>query len=194
MENCVCHLPVVQDGKLIGVVSAETVVASSDKTTPVMDYKDDLIHAYVTKDQHLLEVLRVMADHNLTAVPVVDDDAQTYIGTVPCISILKHLAGAYNFSAEGGIIMLNVGIKDYVLAEIAGIVESNNAKILSLYTHINADESRLLVTIKLNTPDLKTILATFYRYDYDVVIYVGHDYTQDEIKERYDLLMRFMNI
>ena len=43
---------------------------------------------------------------------------------------------------------------DYSLTEIASIVESNNAKILSSYIISNPDSKKIEVTLKINKQDI----------------------------------------
>ena len=86
-------------------------------------------------------------------------------------------------------------VKDYSLSQIAQIVESNNARILYSYILTIPETSNVEIIIKLNTVDLTSILETFSRYSYNVVHYFNAtDDAQRLIDERYDLLMKYLNI
>jgi predicted transcriptional regulator len=95
---------------------------------------------------------------------------------------------------EGGIITLSVPIKDFQLSEIARIVESNNAMILAYYSHIDQAAESIDVTLKLNTNELSAIIAAFERYEYDVDgVYNDEKYDED-VKDRYDALMKYLDV
>jgi hypothetical protein len=73
--------------------------------------------------------------------------------------------------AENSLIIIEVPAKDYTLTEIARIIESNNAHVLSLSVLPMADGSSLLISIKLDISDLTPVLRSFERFDYKVVYY-----------------------
>ena len=54
--------------------------------------------------------------------------------------------------------------------------------------------SRIEVTIKVNTLDLTYILATFERYNYEITQVFHHAEQIDQLKDRYDSFMKYMNI
>ena len=73
--------------------------------------------------------------------------------------------------AENSLIIIEVPAKDYTLTEIARIIESNNAHVLSLSVLPLADGSSLLISLKLDISDLTPVLRSFERFDYKVVYY-----------------------
>ncbi len=100
-----------------------------------------------------------------------------------------------NENLPGGLIVLETGVNDYMLSEIARIVESNNARIFSLKVNSIPGSSHLEITIHLDRPDIAAILQAFYRYNY----FVRYSWSPAEneridLKERYDALMNYLNI
>ena len=98
----------------------------------------------------------------------------------PDISILQPVD-------TSGQVVLKVGNRDFVLSEIARIVENENARIIHLTTDFQADDSAL-VTLKLNTENLMPILKSFERYEYNVHSYfmpdvAGYDRTDTRLSE-----------
>ena len=83
---------------------------------------------------------------------------------------------------------------DYSLAEIAQIVESNDSKILSSYITSSLDSTLMEVTLKLNTKNLGGVLQTFNRYDYTVSASYSEDRFKEDVKVKYDALMKYLNI
>jgi hypothetical protein len=94
----------------------------------------------------------------------------------------------------GGVIVLEMSQNDYDLSEIARIVESNDAKVLSLFISTHVDSTRLEVVLKLNRTDLGGVLQTFDRYGYFVKASFGDEEDHDDLKENYDSLMNYLNL
>jgi hypothetical protein len=80
------------------------------------------------------------------------------------------------------------------LSEIARIVESNDAKILSSYISSHIDSTKLEVTIKINRTDLSAIIQTFNRYNYTIKASFHQSEYVDDLKDRFDSFMSFLNI
>ena len=100
-----------------------------------------------------------------------------------------------SISEPGGVIILELNQKtDYVLSDIARMVESNDAHILSLYFNVDPDTGKHAVTIKVDTTEVKHIVATFERYEYQVRAYFRESDLGDIMKDRYDSLMNYLNI
>jgi hypothetical protein len=88
-----------------------------------------------------------------------------------------------------------VNEKDYLLTEIAGIVESNDAKILSLYITSHPESTRLEITLKVNRIDIGAILQTLYRYNYTVkASWSKTDSFSEGMQDRFDSLMNYLKI
>jgi hypothetical protein len=83
---------------------------------------------------------------------------------------------------------------DYSLQAIARIVEGNGGKVLSVYTHTLPDSTRVEVTLKINREDISDILQSFERYEYFVKSTYQGSRFHDDLRGRYDELMRFINL
>ncbi|GHT34153.1 MAG: hypothetical protein LBN27_09795 [Prevotellaceae bacterium] len=95
---------------------------------------------------------------------------------------------------EGGEVVLKVGSHDFVLSEIARIIESENARVISLSTNFQSDGSAL-VTLKINTENLNTILKSLERYGYDIFSYVMHNAAEyDDTDRRFSEFLRYLEV
>ena len=93
------------------------------------------------------------------------------------------------------VIQLEMGAYDYSLSEIARIVEEDDAKILALTVDpIEEDPGRIMVTILVNKADCSAILQSFYRYNYNVVNTFSTPDEDNDLRDRYSLLMRYLNV
>ncbi|HSN50541.1 MAG TPA: hypothetical protein VLR52_04860, partial [Bacteroidales bacterium] len=78
--------------------------------------------------------------------------------------------------------------------EISQIVESNDAKVLSMYISSNPDSTQLEVILKLNRIDISSVMQTFIRYGYTIQAFYPEDEPSEGMKDRYDALMNYLNI
>ncbi len=78
------------------------------------------------------------------------------------------------------------------ITQIAQIVESNNARILSSYIMSSPDSTKLEVTLKINQIELGSIIRTFERYDYVIKASFQRSEVDDDIQTRYESLMKFL--
>ena len=76
------------------------------------------------------------------------DDNNKYLGVITHRKLLYTIAKTATIQSVGGVIILEIEEIDYSLTEIASIVESNNAKILSSYIISNPDSKKIEVTLK----------------------------------------------
>ncbi len=84
---------------------------------------------------------------------------------------------------------------DYSLAEVAQIVEYNEAKVLSCYVTCNPDSNKVEITLKVNVARIEPILDTFIRYRYVIknTFVSGEDFNE-ELKDRYGQLLRYLEM
>ena len=71
------------------------------------------------------------------------------------------------------------------------LVETNNAQIIQLNTHFDDATGALIITIKINREEAGAIIATFQRYNYQVLHYFGNTPLNDDIEEHYHHLMNY---
>ena len=192
-EFAVHQLPVVKDGKLLNLISMEDVINANDFQLPLSEYRNSFVHPFVYEHTHLLEVIKLGNKLKIGVVPVLDEE-ENYVGLVSSEDILGALSSFSSLTDEGSIIELEVPLKDFSLTEIARIVEGNEIQILSCYTNIRQDVAKVDVTLKLNKADLSVLVAAFERYEYQVKgVYQETGYTED-LKDRYDSFMRYLNV
>ena len=95
----------------------------------------------------------------------------------------------------GAIIVLELTERDYSLSQIAQIIESNDVKVISLNVASLAGSPMLEITIKLNSSEISSVIRTFERYNIPVKTWKTSSDSIDRFyQERYDLLMKYINI
>lgn len=191
-EFYIRHLPIVNNKQLLGLISEDDIL-NFDVEEPIGSYSLSLSRPYVNNKDHIFEVMRLMAELQLTVIPVVNDEGD-YVGLVTLEDVLQYFAKTASFSEPGSVIVLEMSRRDYSLAEIARIVESESALILSLFITSHIDTTRIDVTVKINRQNVGAIIATFDRFDYQVKATFNEAEYVDSLKERYDALMSFLKV
>jgi len=190
----VSHLPVVNNEEFLGLVSEDDIYDLNNPEEPIGNHYLSLFRPFVYGHQHLYEVLEVSSRLRLTVVPVIDEKKR-YKGLIRLVDLMHYFAKVAAIQKPGGILVLAMHVNDYSMGEIAQIVESNDARILSMYVYTHPDSVRMEVTLKLNVSDLTSVIQTFRRYEYEVkASFMEEDLQEDLYSSRYELLMRYLNI
>ena len=184
--------PIVNNKQLLGVISEDDIL-NYNVAEAVGSYRLSLHRPYVRERDHVFEVMKVLAVEQLTLIPAINDKEE-YIGFVTQDDLLQYFAATAAFTEPGSIIVLELQRRDYSLVEIARIVESENANIISSFITTNRDHFLIDVTIKINKPDIQSIIATFERFNYKIKASFLEAQFNDTLKERYDLLMTYLNV
>jgi acetoin utilization protein AcuB len=188
------HLPIVNHREFLGLISDADIYDLNNPDEPVGNHNLSLTKPYVTENQHIYEVIELLSRLQLTLVPVLDQ-ARQYLGVITQEDLTQKFAHLSAMQQPGGIIELEMNEQDYSLNEISQIVESNNARILSLYVAASNDHSKLRVTLKVNLTDMTSVMATFNRYNYTVVSSHMMDEDLDAFyQERFDVFLKYLNI
>jgi acetoin utilization protein AcuB len=186
------HLPIVKEDIYLGLVSEEEVT-SVDPSTTIRDVVLDDSLLSVSSEDHVFDLLSRMAEHNYTLAPVVSDDNQ-YIGVVSQEDLLTFFASTFSFKEPGGIIVIETSHKGYILSEIARVIELENASIIASFITSRHEASSILITLKINHRQIQDIISALERYGYDIKATFTAESFQEDLKDRYDQLMRFLDV
>jgi len=187
------QLPILDGDKYCGVVTMDEIINLKKLDRPISELIINLRQPKVLTTAHIFEVMKAAVENNVRVVPVVDQQ-QHYIGLITAESCLRAFATLNSVSHIGATVELVIAQKDYQLSDIAKIVEENNADILCHYTKSNIEAGTVEITLKLDTTELSPIVAAFERYNYEVKeVYNETEYSED-MKERYDSFMRYLNV
>jgi CBS domain-containing protein len=190
-EHRVNDLPVVENGIYFGLAN-ESDYLNAEVFQGEVQEELVLLKVSVLPESHVLDVLKAMSENDVTVIPVVDEK-DNYLGSITSGDLLDHLAEMLGAMREGGIIVLQVLERDHSIQQIARIIEENNAKILSLSV-APATEGNLEIHIKIDLPDLNPILQSLERFSYTILSKFQSAQYDNELKDRYDELMRYLNM
>jgi len=193
-SNKVSELAVVNSqNEFIGILKEDAIlhIPQSSLDTTIEDI--ELIKVFAKSDQHIYEVFETFATQSLSIVPIVNNQ-NIYIGAITINSLITYISTITGFIKKGAVIIITLQKKDYSLSQICQIIESNNAKIVSLFTNEIADNSLELI-IKLNIEDITSIMQTFERYNYHIETLYAHTEILDVfLQSRIENLMSYLNV
>lgn len=192
-EYRVQHLPIVADGKLMGLVNEDELLDEVDDSLKLKTVEAIPSEVSVFQDQFVLNILPVMAQHQLTVVPVIDKD-KNYFGLVDENAIIGWMSRFYNTKQTGAIIIVEMNPYQFSFSELSRLVETNNATIKQLNTQMNDANGMMLVVLKLNTNEVSDVVATLQRFDYDIKLYFGEEKYDNQIQENLDHLLNYLSI
>jgi CBS domain-containing protein len=189
----VTHLPVVSDDTFLGLLSEEDLLDAEDDKLSIEILQEHFIRASVKDNVHFLNAVNASIQNDTNIVPVVNEEGEL-VGVIPTIDLLKTLGNFAGANEIGGIIVLEMERSQFAISEISRIVESNDCTILHLNSYVDPITGMLTVTLHLNKREIAAVVATFERYEYDVIYFFGDENFENEIHSNYRHLMNYLDI
>lgn len=192
-EYRVFHLPLVQRDNYIALISEDDIL---DWDTP----EETLSHAefvnyrpFMLENQHPFAAAKSAREQNLSVLPVLNIQNH-FMGIVTIEKLFDFLSDNNAIKEPGAIIILEQEQRNYSISEIGRICESNNINILSSSLKSIEHTALIWITIKINSDDVQSLLATFERFNYHVVEVFSSDHTEHDLKDHLDSFMRYLDI
>ena len=188
----VTHLPVIRNKSYLGLISENEILQWQSADELIEEHLPNLMAPFVLRSQHLFDIIEILEANSLSVVPVLSEEKK-YVGAISNRKLLYTIAKSAAVQNIGGVIVLEMNQNDYSMSEIASIIESNNAKILSSYITSVPDSTKMELTIKVSITELDVIIADLKRFEYKVMASYNDGNSQDDMMERYESLMRYLN-
>lgn len=191
-EYDVQHLPVLSEDKFAGIISKDELLDGNEKSL-VATVESALLKVSVKNEEHILTALKLISDHELSLLPVVNEQYEL-VGVILAKNLLHNLSRFMGNDDRGGIIVLETDKRNFSFGEISRLVETNDAYITQLNTYIEGDTGLIVITLKVNKIEVSDIVATFQRYEYIVRYFFGEEAYANELKENYNHLLSYLNM
>lgn len=187
------HMPIVNETQFLGLLAEDELIEVKEVDSAIGGLSLSLLNPFVYEDAHIYDIIRLLNQLNLSAVPVLDYK-KNYLGLVSVNSILGYVADIFAVKDPGGIIVLEISNRNNSLAHMAQIVEADNAQILSSYVQSFPDSTKLEVTLKINKTELSGIISSFERYNYQVKAVFNNTKADDGTEDRFNSFMNYLNV
>ncbi|MEA5425458.1 CBS domain-containing protein [Arcicella lustrica] len=193
-EYRIGQLPLIHEQEYQGLISHD-ILLDADEDLPLLALQPEFEDAFVNINQHLFEILKIAQQYDLQAVVVLDEE-QSFIGTISVQELLNQFSKNLGSQEIGAVLEIAVENRSYSLSEISRLIESNNVKIISSYytSGSGLEDSKDILTLKLNQQDISRVIATLERFEYDIVGAYNFEEITSPDKERYDMLMKYLNL
>ncbi|QJD79201.1 CBS domain-containing protein [Spirosoma rhododendri] len=193
-EHRIGQLVLIDQTDYQGIISEELLLDIADDERPLssMMHLFEQVNAY--EGQHLFEVLGLVMQHRMDVIAVLNEGRE-FLGTVSTSELLRQFAQELGVQEGGAVLMLSLDERDYSMAEISRLIESNNVKIISSYFSSAAygmpDRSRL--TLKLNRQNITAVISTLERFGYQIEAAFANVPVESIDQDRLDSLLRYLN-
>jgi acetoin utilization protein AcuB len=186
-------LPVIQVKQFLGLVTKSSISNPASANITLEQLQPELKRFFVHGNQHVYDLVKLASLEKIDIVPVLNDHDE-YEGLVTVNDLVEYFAEIKSVYTPGGIIIMELPLKDYSMSQIAQLVEAEGAHILSAGVAPAGDGRDIELTLKIDKVDLSRILAALYRYNYNVTASYHQSEHAEDLKNRFDEFMNYLNI
>jgi len=165
------------------------------KNSKAQTIKDIAMHSerfIASEDEITLDVIRYFYTFNTNIVPVMNRNEE-YLGYITPEDIFKDLSKYPLFSENAAVLVVETAVRNYSMAEVAQIVESNKAKFYGSFIYHMTDEI-IQIALKISPANMMSVEAAFDRFGYLVLHKFYIDRQEEILKDRFDFLQKYMEI
>lgn len=188
----ITHIPVVENGKLVGSFAQSDVQTIENSEDEISNYSYLFESFFADEKATVLELLKLFADNDCNIIPVLNAD-KNYIGYYDLSDVLDVFANSPFLYDESATLVVEKNEKEYSMSEIVQIVEANNATLLGLYISTRKRDT-VEVTLKVSTEDINEMIQTFRRYNYTIITEHKDDVYLEDLKDRSEYLQKYLKM
>jgi acetoin utilization protein AcuB len=187
------QIPIVENDMYLGLIDAKEFQSIDDAPEEMEPQLYQHFRPAIAISAHPFEALRLLHQYDLSILPVITEQNE-YVGSLTKDGLLHYIVENINIDVNGGIVVLEMEPRNYSLAQMARICESEQVLVLGVQAKTNLQTAKLEVTIKTNRVDLAAVVQAFERFDYTVLGTYGDQKMEDDVVDRYNQFMHYLNI
>lgn len=188
----ITHIPIVEEGHLLGCISESDAQTIEDQNTLISEHADLVDFFFVNENSTTLELMKLFANNDSNILPVLNKD-KVYLGYFDLGDIMDLFSNSPFLYENGVEIVIEKLKKEYSGSEISQIVESNNGKLLGFYVSHETSDT-IQATVKVVSDDINEIIQTFRRYNYNIISQHQDDFYLQDLKDRSEYLQKYLNM
>ncbi len=189
----VSHLPIVENGMLIGLISEEDIFIQN-QDDPIGSYRIQHQQLFSKEHDHIFDLMTKIGTFKLSLIPIVSEENKAFIGVVTLEDVLKYFAVQFSFTDPGSILVIETSSHNYQLSEIIRLAEAEDITVLSSFTTSIPNSNKIFITLKLNAQDINNYKSSLERFGYEIYATFSDSEFSDTMQDRYDALMSYLNI
>ncbi|QGG46926.1 CBS and ACT domain-containing protein [Heliorestis convoluta] len=176
-EKRVRHVPIVESGKVIGILSDRDLRDISPST--LSPEQDDLLATTKVKDimrkpvitVHPLDAMedaaRIIYEHKIGCLPVVQNDQ--LVGIITSTDILHAIVLVMGVAQPGSHLEIDVPDQPGALLEVTRIIKEGGANIISIYITPGKEEKRKTIVLRVSAFDTRMIIHAIVAAGYKMI-------------------------
>lgn len=185
------HIPLFEGLTFLGNLSEAhlneaPLEESLSKSRAYVDY------FFLTENSSIFDAINEFYKHDCNVIPVLNT-ADEYQGVLLVEDIMAKLSKLPLLSEPSAMLTVKVPTKQFSMSEASKIVESNNGRIFGLFIS-GFEDDMTEITIKFNAESLTSVVETFERFGYLVKLKFFNDEKQELMSDRYDQLMKYLDV
>lgn len=187
------QLPIINGKEYLGLVTEEDLLSAEKPDQHVLAIKRTFPFIYLYDYQHIYDALQYLETYAYDVLPILNTQNE-FLGVLTPKDLLHAVGETLSMQQEGAVIVLEMEDRDHSVAHVAHIIESENTKIWSTGMRTFEDSNKLELTIKVNKSNISSVLASLWRHDYIVKASFNDGSDQNDIQDRYQLLMNYLDL
>jgi len=188
-ENNLSELPLTDGDQYLALLKENQLLNWEENNLDNLDLR---FKPAIQTGSHPYEAIRIMYAQGLSVLPVIEQS--NYLGAVKMEEVIKFFTETGSLEIPGAILVLEMERRQYSLWEIARICEQEGILVLTAQTKFLYPEDLVQVTLKVNTKEIAGLGQSFDRHGINVKLMYGDEEYNEEMMERYKLLMNYINM
>lgn len=185
------HIPVFEGITFLGNIT-EGHLNERPLNETLQASRSFLDYFFLTENSSIFDAVNAFYTHDANVIPVLDN-AENYLGILLIEDVMAMLSRLPMISEAAAMVTVKIPSRQYSMSEVTKIVESNNGRIFGVFlSGINDDMAE--ITVKFNAESLNSVIETFERFGYLVTHKFFNDERQEFFNDRYDQLMKFLDV
>lgn len=100
-----------------------------------------------------------------------------------------------NVSIEGAWIVLEIQWGEFLLSQVAYLVEQNNARMVNFFTYADEETAKTYIGFRIDLEDASNVMRSLERFNYPVVFcFQKHGLTDETMKNRLNELIYYLEM
>ncbi|MCB0734908.1 MAG: hypothetical protein KDC76_10015 [Bacteroidetes bacterium] len=182
------NLAVVANDAVVGYVRFAELEAANP-TDELAEYMEPA--KYLDPDGSFFEALALFARTGYETLAVQQNGQ--FFGNVWVKDLVIALGNSLSATNDGAVLAVRCRVADYSIAQLGRIIESNDGKILGLWTWMPESGNQLDIMIKLNIRHIDNLTHVLEANGYKTLFRVN-DQSDDLNEARFQSLLRYLDI
>ncbi|MAQ47488.1 MAG: hypothetical protein CMD27_01240 [Flavobacteriales bacterium] len=185
------QLPVVNgNNELLGIINESVIINMEDLKNSLQFVRHEMLKIFIVLDTHIFEAIKIIAENQLSILPVVNKD-YNYIGYLKSTDVIKKIGETSILYSNTFIIVISTKPKHYLLSEISRLIEENTGTILTLWKELKEEKTNIHILITCTNSE--RIIQALERYNYDIASIFINKSDFESLDNRFESFIKYLN-